>query len=96
MFLFPMSINTTEDIICVLDATSEDRKRLIVLNGDAVFLWTFNGKSIQKTDKPFNPSGMAVSEDGNVILTVLNDHLIIVLGYIGNVILEKNGADLGT
>ena len=26
MFLFPMSIKTTEDMICVLDATSESRK----------------------------------------------------------------------
>jgi hypothetical protein len=52
-----------------------------------VFLWTFNGNTIQKADKPFNPSGMAVSEDGNVILTVLHDHLIIVLDYLGNVIL---------
>jgi hypothetical protein len=25
---------------------------------------------IQKADKPFNPSGMAESEDGNVILTI--------------------------
>jgi hypothetical protein len=48
MFLFPMSINTTEDMICVIDATSEDRKQLIVLNGGAVFLWTFNGSTIQK------------------------------------------------
>jgi hypothetical protein len=38
---------------------------------------------------------MAVSEDGNVILTVLQDHLIIVLDYLGNVILEKKSADLG-
>jgi hypothetical protein len=95
MFLCPVSIKTTEDMICVLDATSEDRKRLIVLNGDAVFLWTFNGNTISKADKPFNPTGMAVSEDGNIILTVLQDHLIIVLDYLGNVILEKNSADLG-
>jgi hypothetical protein len=33
-------------------------------------LWTFNGRNIQKADKPFNPSGMAESEDGNVILTI--------------------------
>ena len=95
MFLFPMSIKTTEDMICVLDATSENRKRLIALNGDAVFLWTFNGNTIQKADKAFHPTGMAVSEDGNVILTVLQDHLIIVLDYLGNVILEKKSADLG-
>jgi hypothetical protein len=38
---------------------------------------------------------MAVSADGNVILTVFYDHLIIVLDYLGNVILEKNSADLG-
>jgi hypothetical protein len=31
----------------------------------------------------------------NVILTVLQDHLIIVLDYLGNVILEKKSADLG-
>ena len=91
----PMGIKTTEDMICVLDATSENRKRLIVLNGDAVFLWSFNGNTIQKPDKSFNPTGMAVSEDGNIILTVLNDHLIIVLDYLGNVILEKNSAGLG-
>jgi hypothetical protein len=82
-------------MICVLDATSENRKRIIVLNGDAVFLWTFNGNTIQKADKPFNPSGMAVSEDGNVILTLLQDHLIIVLDYLGHVILEQKSADLG-
>jgi hypothetical protein len=32
---------------------------------------------------------------GNVILTVLNDHLIIMLDYLGNVILKKDSADLG-
>jgi len=95
MFLCPVSIKTTEDMIFVLDATSEDRKRLIALNENAEYLWTFNGRTIQKADKPFNPSGMAVSEHGNVILTVLNDHLIIVLDYLGNAILEKNSADLG-
>jgi len=95
MFLCPVSIKTTEDMIFVLDATSEDRKRLIALNENAEYLWTFNRRTIQKADKPFNPSGMAVSEYGNVILTVLNDHLIIVLDYLGNVILEKNSADLG-
>jgi hypothetical protein len=60
-----------------------------------VFLWTFNGKTVQKANKPFDPTGMAVSEDDNVILTVLNNHFIIVLDYLGNVILEKNIADLG-
>ena len=45
--------------------------------------------------KPFNPTGMTVSEDGNVILTILQDHLIIVLDYLGNVKLEKKSADLG-
>ena len=64
-------MKTTEDMICVLDATSEDRKRLIVLNDNTEYLWTFNGWTIQKADKPFNPSGMAVSEDGNVILTII-------------------------
>ena len=58
-----------------------------------MFLWTFNGKTIQKADKPFNPTGMAVSEDGSIILTLLNDHLIIMLNYLGNVILEKKSAD---
>jgi hypothetical protein len=79
----------------VLDATSQDRKRLISFKEDAVFLWTFNGKTVQKANKPSDPTGMAVSEDDNVILTVLNDHFIIVLDYLGNVILEKNIADLG-
>ena len=95
IFLCPVSIKTTEDMIVVLDATSESRKRLIALNDNTKCLWTFNGRTIQKADKPFNPTGMAVSEDGNVILTVLHDHLIIVLDYLGNVILEKNSADLG-
>jgi hypothetical protein len=58
-------------------------------------LWTFHGRTIQKADKPFNPTGMTVSQDGNVILTVLNDHLIIVLDYLGNVMLKKDSADLG-
>jgi hypothetical protein len=83
------------DRICGLDATSQDRKRLISFKEDAVFLWTFNGKTVQKANKPSDPTGMAVSEDDNVILTVLNDHFIIVLDYLGNVILEKNIADLG-
>ena len=78
----------------VLDATSQDRKRLISFKEDAVFLWTFNGKTVQKANKPSDPTGMAVSEDDNVILTVLNDHFIIVLDYLGNFILEKNIADL--
>ena len=95
MFLCPVSIKTTADRIVVLDATSQDRKRLIALNDNAEYLWTFNGKTIQKADKPFNPSGMAVSEYGNVILTVLNDHFIIMLDYSGNVILKKDSADLG-
>jgi hypothetical protein len=91
----PVSIKTTEDMIFVLDATSESRKRLIALNDNTECLWTFNGRTIQKADKPFNPTGMTVSEDGNVILTVLNDHLIIVLDYLGNVMLKKDSADLG-
>ena len=95
IFLCPVSIKTTEDIIFVLDATSEGRKRLIALNENTEYLWTFNGRTFQKADKPFNPTGMSVSEDGNAILIVLNDHLIIVLDYFGNVILGKNSADLG-
>jgi hypothetical protein len=95
IFRFPMSIKTTENMIFVLDATSEGRKRLIALNENTEYLWTFNRKTIQKADKPFNPTGMTVSADGNVILTVFYDHLIIVLDYLGNVILEKNSADLG-
>ena len=55
----------------------------------------FNGRTIQKVDKPFNPTGMAVSEDGNVTLPIFNVHLIIVLDYLGNVLLEMNSADLG-
>ena len=70
MFLCPVSMKTTEDMIFVLDATSESRKRLIALNDNAEYLWTFNGRTIQKADKPFNPTGMAVSKDGNVILTI--------------------------
>ena len=94
MLLWPVSIKTIENMIFVLDATSQYRKRLISFQEDAVLLWTFNGKTVQKANKPFDP-GMAVSEDDNVILTVLNDHFIIVLDYLGNVILEKNSADLG-
>ena len=70
MFLFPVSMKTTEDMIFVLDATSESRKRLIALNDNTECLWTFNGRTIQKADNPFNPSGMAVSQDGNVMLTI--------------------------
>jgi hypothetical protein len=54
-------------MIFVLDATSEGRKRLIALNENTEYLWTFNGKTIHKADKPFNPTGMAVSADGNVM-----------------------------
>ena len=49
-----------------------------------MFLWTFNGKTVQKANKPSDPTGMAVSEDGNVILTVLNDHFIKVITKLPN------------
>jgi len=54
----------------------------------------FNGRTIQKVDKPFNPTGMAVSEDGSVTLPMFNVHLIIVLDYLENVLLEMNSADI--
>ena len=38
MFLCPVSIKTTADRIVVLDATSQDRKRLIALNDNAEYL----------------------------------------------------------
>jgi len=90
MFLCPVSIKTTTDMIFVLYATSERRKQLIALNENTEYVWTFNGRTIQKADRPFNPSGMAVSEDSNVILTVLNDHLIILLDSLGHVILPRS------
>ena len=85
MFICPISIKTNEDMICVLDAASKSRKWLIALHENTAYLWTFNGRTIQKSDRPFNPSGMAVSKYGKVILTVLQDHLIIVLDYLGHV-----------
>jgi len=81
IFLCPVSIITTEDMIFVLDATSEGRKRLIALNENTEYLWTFNGRTIQKADKPFNPSGMAVSEDGNVIQDCIKRALDNIVGF---------------
>ena len=43
MFICPIRIKTNEDMICVLDATSESRKLLIALHENTAYLWTLTG-----------------------------------------------------
>jgi hypothetical protein len=68
--------------ILVIDLTSDDDGRVVVLGKEGDVKWIYQGHpQINTEDKPFNPCDIVTTSVGNVIVDVCYIDRIVFLSY---------------
>ncbi|VDI33927.1 Hypothetical predicted protein [Mytilus galloprovincialis] len=97
--LFTVPFRTTSNVnddILVLDRTSKDDGRVVVLNREGQVQWTYQGHpQVNSGDKFFFPIDIVTTSVGHVIVADIDNHALHVLSGEGNLLTCKVMEDQG-
>ncbi|CAC5371364.1 unnamed protein product [Mytilus coruscus] len=97
LFTIPYRItsNVNNDIL-VIDNTSDDDGRVVVLDREGQVKWTYQGNpQVNSRDNLFNPADIVTTSVGHVIVTDASNHALHVLSGEGDVMICKIMKDQG-
>jgi hypothetical protein len=96
LFTLPHRIttNNNKDIV-VVDRTSCDTGRVVVVGWEGVLRWTYTGHSKINVTTQFNPSDVVTTTAGHIIVSDYNTHALHVLSGQGNILTCKVMEDTG-
>jgi hypothetical protein len=96
LFTYPFRITDVNFDIVVIDRTSEDDGRVVVLGKEGDVKWIFQGHpQINTEDKPFDPKDIVTTSVGNVIVADSNNHTLHVISGGGELLKYKVMSDQG-
>jgi len=88
LFTVPSRITYVNSDIVVIDGTSNDDGRVVVLGKEGGIQWIYQGHpQINTEDKPFNPCDIVTTSVGNVIVADYNSHTLHVISVVGGQLL---------
>ena len=97
LFTVPYRVTGVNSDIVVIDRTSNDEERVVVLGKEGDVKWTYQGHpQINTENKPFNPTDIVTTSVGNVIVTDhKNNALHVISGEGGQLLTYKVMSDQG-
>ena len=96
LFTYPFRITDVNSDIVVIDSTSNDEGRVVVLGKEGGVKWIYQGHpQINTEDNPFNPCGIVTTSVGNVIVADCNNHTLHVISGEGELLTYKVMSDQG-
>jgi hypothetical protein len=96
LFTFPYRITDVNSDIVVIDLTSDDDGRVVVLGKEGGVKWIYQGHpQINTEDKTFNPLGIVTTSVSNVIVADFNNHTLHVISGEGELLTYKVMSDQG-
>jgi hypothetical protein len=96
LFTVPDRITDVNSDIVVIDRTSKEDGRVVVLGKEGGVKWIYQGHpQINTEDKPFDPGDIVTTSVGNVIVTDCNNHTLHVISGEGELLTYKVMSDQG-
>ena len=96
LFTLPYRITDVNGDIVVIDSTSDDDGRVVVLGKEGDVKWIYQGHpEINTEDKTFNPLGIVTTSVGNVIVADCDNHTLHVISGGGELLTYKVMSDQG-
>jgi hypothetical protein len=96
LFTVPFRITDKNSDIVVIDRTSYDDGRVVVLGKEGGVEWIYQGHpQINTEDKPFYPSDIVTTSVGNIIVADYNNHTLHVISGEGELLTYKDMSDQG-
>ena len=96
LFTYPFRITDVNSDIVVIDSTSDDDGRVVVLGKEGGVKWIYQGHpQINTEDKPFDPCDIVTTSVGNVIVADYNNHALHVISGGGELLTYKVMLDQG-
>ena len=96
LFTAPYRITDNNSDIVVIDCTSRNEGRVVVLGKKGDVKWIYQGHpQINTEDKPFNPHDIVTTSVGNVIVADYNNHTLHVISGEGELLTYKDMSDQG-
>ena len=96
LFTVPFRITDKNSDIVVIDRTSYDDGRVVVLGKEGGVEWIYQGHpQINTEDKPFYPSDIVTTSVGNIIVADYNNHTLHVISGEGELLTYKDMLDQG-
>ena len=97
LFTVPFRITNVNSDIVVIDRTSDDDGRVVVLGKQGDVKWIYQGHSeINTGDKPFHPCDIVTTSVGNAIVADRNNHILhVISGEGGQLLTYKIMSDHG-
>ena len=96
LFTLPRRIttNNNKDIV-VVDRTSDDTGRVVVVGGEGGLRWTYTGHSKINVTTQFNPIDVVTTTAGHIIVSDIRTHALHVLSGQGDILTCKVMEDTG-
>jgi hypothetical protein len=97
LFTNPYRITDVNSDIVVIDCTSEDDGRVVVLGKEGDLKWIYQGHpEINTGDKPFHPCDIVTTSVGNAIVADRSNHILhVISGEVGQLLTYKIMSDHG-
>jgi hypothetical protein len=96
LFTVPCRITDINSDIVVIDRTSDEDGRVVVLGKEGDVMWIYQGHpEINTEDKPFNPYDIVTISVGNVIVADCKNHTLHVISGEGELLTYKAMSDQG-
>ena len=96
LFTVPDRITDVNSDIVVIDRTSNDGGRVVVLGMKGNVKWIYQGHpQINAEDKPFDPCDIVTTSVGNVIVADRDNHTLHVISGEGELLTYKVMSDQG-
>ncbi|CAC5419049.1 unnamed protein product [Mytilus coruscus] len=93
--LYRITSNVNNDIL-VIDSTSNDDGRVVVLDREGQVKWTYQGNpQVNSGNKLYNPTDIVTTSVGHVIVSDVNNHALHVLSGEGDLLTCKVMEDQG-
>ena len=96
LFTVPYRITDVNGDIVVIDSTSDEDGRVVVLGKEGDVKWIYQGHpQINTEDKPFDPCDIVTTSVGNVIVADCDNHTLHVISGEGELLTYKVMSDQG-
>ena len=96
LFTVPYRITDVNTDIAVIDRTSYDDGRVVVLGKEGGVKWIYQGHpQINTEDKPLDPRDIVTTLVGNIIVADYNNHTLHVISGEGELLTYKDMSDQG-
>ena len=96
LFTYPFRITDVNSDIVVIDSTSNDDGRVVVLGKEGDVKWIYQGHpEINTEDNPFDPWDMVTTSAGNVIISDRDNHTLHVISGEGELLTYNDMSDQG-